>query len=242
MQPFFSHALAPLALALALSLAAPTHLAHAAVFDAADTLPPGAAALGGFTEIMIADPTSEGLEARGRYGLNEDWNLGANLGTGSKSKRFRMGLEAVFNLLPDWAGQLGLSFLGSSTYLRRDTGGGVQFRVGPMLHKRFNGFTGYPANAYLALPWYVDVRGSTLTTGSQVVLGSNFDIARDGRYYLDAELGLRLAKADSYVVFGMGMRIGELSFTGNSERREQQKKRPSPPREKEWTDEDFDQP
>ena len=70
------------------------------------------------------------------------------------------------------------------------------------------------------------------------MVGSDFDISEGGRYYMDAELGLRLAKADSYVVFGVGMRLGELSFTKKGEQPMSEKKS-SGSKEKELTDEDF---
>lgn len=103
-----------------LLLAAAPLAAHATVFDAADLLPPNSGALSTMGEILLTDPTSEGIEAHGRYGLNEDWNVGAIIGTGTKEKNFRMGGQGVFNLLPDWEKQLGLSFLGNALYLRRN--------------------------------------------------------------------------------------------------------------------------
>jgi|GEM_PF-635980 len=196
----------------ALALALLTHPAHAAVFDAADILPQNAGAIGAFTELLLSDPTSEGVEARARYGLSDAWNIGANIGGGSKSKKFRMGAEAVFNALPDWEGQLGLSGIASATYLRRFDGGGMQFRIGPMIHKRLTGWTGLPANIYLAIPWYQEIRGSTFTSGTQLVLGTDFDIAEAGRFYAVAELGIKLAKTDSYILLGAGTRLGDLAF------------------------------
>ena len=55
---------------------------------------------------------------------------------------------------------------------------------------------------------------------------------------MDAELGLRLAKSDSYVVFGVGMRLGELAFIKKGEKAPEKKKNPDS-KEKELTDDDF---
>jgi hypothetical protein len=226
-----------LLLALALTASLPS---QAAVFDAADILPQNAGAIGGFGELLISDPTSEGVEARARYGLSNDWNVGAHIGTGSKSRKFRLGAEAVFNLLPDWEGQLGLSFIGSATYLRRNDGG-LQTRIGPMIHKRFTSFGDLPANIYLALPWYQEIRGSTFTSGTQLVIGSTFDVVPDGRFYAVAELGAKLAKTDSYVLLGVGTRLGNLSFTRNETGRPSKvPARGGGKKSDEYTDEDFE--
>lgn len=224
------------ALALAL-LALP---AHAAVFDAADILPQNAGAIGAFTELLLSDPTSEGVEARARYGLSDAWNVGANIGGGSKGKKFRMGVETVFNALPDWEGQLGLSAIASATYLRRGDGG-MQFRIGPMVHKRFTGWTGLPANVYLAIPWYQEIRGSTFTSGTQLVIGSDFDIAEAGRFYAVAELGIKLAKTDSYILLGAGTRLGDLAFNRGAAggKKSGVPNRGGGKRDDEYTDEDF---
>ncbi len=225
--------------------------AQAAVFDAADILPQNSGAVSGFTEIILSDPTSEGLEARGRYGLSDDWNLGLNLGAGSKNKKFRIGGEAVFNLLPDWEGQVGVSILANAVYLRRYDTGGLQTRIGPMVHKRVTAWNGYPANIYLAIPWYQEIRGSTFSSGTQLVLGTVFDIAQASRYYAGAEVGIKLAKTDSYILLGLGARLGDLKFN----RGEESKKGNVPARagnrasksgsntggtKDEYTDEDFE--
>lgn len=229
---------------VALLLASLTLPAHAAIFDAADILPQNSGAVGGFGEILLSDPTSEGVEARGRYGLSDDWNVGVSLGSGSKSKKFRLGGEGVYNLLPDWDGQIGLSFIATAIYLRRMDGGGLQTRIGPMVHKRITAWNGYPANIYLAIPWYQEIRGSTFTSGTQLVLGTVFDIAEGGRFYAVAEVGLKLAKTDSYLLVGAGARLGDLAFNrGDSAA----KKSGVPSRGKtsgsddELTDEDFKQ-
>jgi len=223
----------------ALSLALFSLPTQAAVFDAADILPQNAGAIGAFGELLLSDPTSEGVEARARYGLTDAWNLGVNIGGGSKAKKFRMGGEAVFNLLPDWEGQLGLSFLGSATYLRRMDGGGMQFRIGPMVHKRFEGWGGLPANIYLAIPWYQEIRGSTFTSGTQLVVGSAFDIAEEGRFHMVTELGIKLAKTESYILVGVGTRLGDLAFNRGAASGAKKSGVPRRGGEDEYTDEDF---
>lgn len=220
--------------------------AQAAVFDAGDILPKNAGAISGFGEILLSDPTSEGIEARGRYGLNEDWNVGAMIGTGTKEKNFRMGGEAIYTLLPDWEGQVGLSFLGDAVYLRRYETGGLQMRVGPLLHKRITGWGGLPADLHTGLFWQIEARQDHLTSGTQIELGSNFDLSEAGRYYMGAELGIKLAKTDSYILVGFGMRLGDLAFHPKEKHDEALPAQPKRGRGKgnnsksdDYTDEDF---
>jgi hypothetical protein len=216
--------------------------ARATVFDAADLLAPNAGAVSAMGEILLSDPTSEGVEMHGRYGLSEEWNVGAILGTGSKDKNFRFGGQGVFNLLPDWEGQLGLSFVGTALYLRRYDTGGLQVQVGPLLHKRITGWGGLPANLHFGLLWQLEARQDHLTSGTQLVVGSDFDVGSASRYYMSTELGVRLAKADSYVLLGFGMRLGDLAFTPRHERHEGLRSgehRRSRARDTDYTDEDF---
>lgn len=219
-------------------LFAPT-LSQAAVFDSADILPHNSGAAGVFGEILISDPTSEGVELQGRYGLNDDWNVKGIMGFGSKTKRFRLGGEAVYNIIPDWEGQLGFSALGSVTYINRGEflGGGLQLRVAPMVHKKITTWADLPATLYAALPFYFEGRGGKYNTGSQFVLGSLWDLSDTSRTYLSTEVGVRLAKAESYLLVGFGVRIGELRFVRKGEKASPNKAPPSG--QKDFTDADF---
>jgi hypothetical protein len=224
-------ALSALTLALLLPLSS-----QAAIFDAADILQQNSGAVGVFGEILLSDPTSEGAEVRGRYGLSDDLNVAAILGVGSKGKQFRFGGEAVYNFIPDWDGQLGFSALASALYLERFSSGGVQLRVGPMLHKKFEGFGLNPAIVYFGLPFYFEGRSGHYDTGAQIVLGGLFDIADQGRFYASGEAGVKLSKSDSYILAGVGVRFGELRFY---KREKGSHGGSSGSREKEYRDEDF---
>lgn len=186
--------------------------AHAAIFDAGDFLPAEAVTLGAFGEIILNNPAGEGAEARARYGLSDDMNVGAFLGTGSKNRRFRFGAEGVYNFIPDWEGQLGISALATAMYLKRETSSGVQLRVAPLLHKKVEALNGNPATLFLSLPYYLEARSGSLTSASQLVLGAVFDVNREGRWYLASEAGLKLSRSESYVLLGGGYRFGELKL------------------------------
>lgn len=195
---------------LTLLLSAP---ASAAIFDAPDMLKENAGAIGAFGEILLSDPTSEGAELRGRYGISEEWNVGAHLGVGSNGKKLRFGGEGIYNVLPDWEGQVGLSILGGASYIRRFTSGGVQFRVAPVMHKKFlTPWADLPATAYLGVPLVFEARSGNYTTGAQFVLGSLFDLSSASRFYVGGEAGIKIAKSESYILLGVGARLGELRF------------------------------
>jgi hypothetical protein len=189
---------------------------QAAIFDAPDILPANSGAVGVFGEMLLNDPTSEGAEVRGRYGFSDEWNFGVNLGTGSRGKQFRFGGETVFNIIPDWEGQVGLSALASLTILERLGSTGVQTRLGLMAHKKFDSFTGHPATGYLAIPFYLEGRKGTYTTGGQFVVGSLWDINSQSRFFASTELGIKIGNAESYALLGMGFRLGELRFQKRS--------------------------
>jgi hypothetical protein len=209
---------------------------RASIFDAPDILQENSGALGAFGELLLSDPTSEGIEVHGRYGLSDDLNVAAILGTGSKGKKLRFGGEAVLNFIPDYEGQLGLSALGTALYLDRLNTGGLQMRVGLMAHKKFRGFGLNPAIVYFAIPFYLEGRKGNYTTGSQLVLGSLLDLTDTGRYYMDAEAGVKLGKSDSYILAGVGVRFGELKFEKRT------RGTPSNPQnrgDRDYRDEDF---
>lgn len=195
--------------ALLLALILPL-TSQAAIFDAPDILPENSGAVSTFGELLLSDPTSEGLEARGRYGLSEDMTTSLILGTGTDSKRLRFGGELVYNFIPDWEGQLGISGLTSLQYLKRYTSGGVQFRLGLILHKKVEGVNGYPTTFYGAIPFQLDARDDSVKSGSQIVLGSLVDFSPN--FYAAGEGGVKIGNADSYIMLGAGFRFGEVRF------------------------------
>ncbi len=209
---------------------------QASLFDASDILPRNSGSASVLGEMILNDPTSEGVEARGRYGLSSEWNVGAILGTGSDGKSTRIGGEAVYSILPDWEGQIGLSALGGATITNRLGSAGLVMRAAIMGHKKVTGWGGLPASVYLGVPFQIEARKGSYTTGWQMVLGSLFDLEDSGRFYMGLEGGLSLSKAESYVLLGAGLRLGDLRFErkrssgGNSGNRA---------KDEEYTDEDF---
>ncbi|MGZ3710835.1 MAG: hypothetical protein ACXVBE_03725, partial [Bdellovibrionota bacterium] len=92
-------------------------------------------------------------------------------------------------------------------------------------------------------PFYLEARSGTYTSGSQLVLGSTFDVSEGKRFYVTGEGGIRLAKSESYVLLGFGMRLGELRFDrkerGEGKEPERKERKGTNKGEKEYRDEDF---
>ena len=133
-------------------------------------------------------------------------------GSAARAGSFGWAAEAVYNVIPDYEGQFGFSALGSATYLESYGVGGMQFRVGPMVHKKIATWNGMDANLFLALPLYFDARAGAYNFGSQLAFGSLWDVNDLHRTYVSTEAGIRLAHADSYIAVGIGFRFGELRF------------------------------
>ena len=184
-------------------------ISRASVFDAADFLAHRNAAVSALGELILTNPTSEGVEIHGRYGLSRDWNVGAMLGAGSANKQFRLGAEAVYNFFPDTREQMGFSLIGSVIFLDRHSKMGLQLRLGPMAHRKYVLFDDLPAEAYLALPFYYETRGTGSSFGSQFVLGSLLEFTRDHHWYVDGEVAARITKAESYLLVGAGYRFDD---------------------------------
>lgn len=199
--------------------------ASAAVFDAADFLPMNGTTFGAFGEIILNDPAGEGIEARARHGWTDDLNVAALIGTGSKNRRFRFGGEAAYSFIPDYDGQFGLTALATAMYLRRETSGGIQLRLAPLLHKKVDGWNGLPATLFLSLPYYAEARSGSFTTGSQFVFGAIFDVNKKGHSYIASEFGLKISRSETYVLLGAGFRFGEIKLRKASRGGEDEKDR-----------------
>ena len=216
-------------------------ISQATIFDAPDILAPKNSSLSGVGEILLSDPTSDGFEVHGRHGLNEDWNLGAVIGGGTKDKRFRLGGEAVYIIFPDTRGQFGFSIISSAMLLQRTSSTGLQLRMGPMGHKKFTAFNGLPGLVYAALPFYFEARSGHYTTGTHIVVGSLIDLTHDHRFYAGGEVGIRISKYESYLLAGVGFRFGELKIEVEEKEKpaKNHPKSSEEPEEREYRSEDF---
>lgn len=184
---------------LVISLAAP-QFAWAVLFDAPSIYEPGKFGVGLASEVLLSNPSSEGLELRVSYGVTRNFTTEGLVGIGSDSRRFRVGSQNTLSIYPDADGQIGVAVLLKGIYLRRPSRGVFIGSTGPMIHEKFDAFV--PLNTFLALPFSIELDSGRYFTGSQLVLGT---VAEFNKFFGTLELGLGMAKMQSYVSFGAGV-------------------------------------
>lgn len=182
-------------------------LAEAIVVDSADVLEGGDFSIGLDTEVLLSNPSSEGLEVRAKYGVSDNLNSQAIFGIGSDYRRMRFGVNNVLSIYPDAEGQLGVSALLGGLYLRRYSHTVFVAHAGPMIHKRFTEWA-VPFNAFLAWPFAIELDSGRYFTGSQLVAGS---ILEFDRLLVPLELGIGLGHMETYVAAGVTFRFGDRS-------------------------------
>ncbi len=194
-----------------LATIAPNPVTHAAIFDSADFIGKGSHSAGVFGDIVLSNPSGEGIEGRYKWGLDDYLNLEALVGAGSDTRKFRAGGQVDYNILPDVAGQPGISAIGGGMLLKRDveneTKTGVRFTLTPLIHKGVDGLNGLPMLLYLGIPWSLTFQSGSYVASSEVGFGALVDIDHDHSWFVDSEAGFTLAKGESYIMIGVGSRF-----------------------------------
>lgn len=194
---------------LALAVLPPQSRASS-LFDAAEIADPGDLSFGLNTEVLLSNPTSEGVEIRAKYGLTSILTTQAIVGLGSGHRKFRVGVQNVFNVFPDTQGQIGVSAILSGLYLRRSNRGVAVVTAGPMIHERVEG-AAIPLNFYFAWPFEIELDSGRYFTGSQLVFGA---VGGFGHWFAATDIGLGLAGRESYFALGGGYSFGRAPATG----------------------------
>ena len=176
----------------------------APLLDAADHLEGGGFSAGLGAELLLSNPSSEGLEVRAKYGVTDNLNTQAILGIGSDHRKFRIGANNILAIFPDDEGQIGVSAVLGGLYLRREQRGTFVATAGPMLHKRWSDWA-VPFNAFFAWPFGIELDSGRYFTGSQLVVGS---ILEWPALRLPLELGIGLGKMETYVAAGLMVNFG----------------------------------
>jgi len=200
------HKLIFLLLGLVLSLVA-SSVTQAAIFDAADYIEPGRYSLGAYGEFLLNNPSGEGIEIRGKRGINDMVNVEPFIGFGNKNRGFRFGAAVPINFFPDAASQPGISLLLTAQHLKRETYSALQFSAAPLFHKTVEGVDQLPLNLFLGFPFSLELFDGSYKTGLQLAFGGLYDMTRDGTYFLASEAGVSLNKSESLVLLGGGIRF-----------------------------------
>lgn len=184
--------------------------AATSLFTAPEIIDPTDLSIGLNGEILLSNPSSEGVELRVKYGLTSIMTTEAIVGLGSNHRKFRVGVQNVFNVFPDVDGQIGVSAIVSGLYLRRADRGVAVITAGPMIHERVEGTI--PLNFYFAWPFEIELDSGRYFTGSQLVFGAVGGLG--GQWFMASDVGLGLAGRESYFALGGGYNFGMLPATG----------------------------
>jgi hypothetical protein len=208
--------------------------AHAAIFDSADFLKQGGHSVGAAGDIVLNDPSGEGLEGRYKWGTEEYINLEGILGIGSDTRRFHVGTQVDYNFIPDISGQPGVSAIAGATLMKRTVGDdrktALVFTLGPLIHKQVDGLNGLPMILYLGLPWSLNFQTGSYYAATQLAFGALTDVTRNHAWYFCSEAAMSLSKSESYILVGLGMRFtgfDNKSSATHEDRHEKRKLRPT---------------
>lgn len=204
--------------------------AEAAVqFDLPEYAPGGQYSTGALGEVLVSDPTSEGIEARFKYGIYDWMNIQGVMGIGSDYRQFRAGAQGTIRVFRESGYLPSVSFQFSPYYIERgdgptltdeegnefvDTNGKIQINAGVFVHRYF-GLAGFPVNTYLSVPLAIELIDGRYKTGYQAILGSVFTLRHNKNYFVTGEFGLGLANMETYVAIGGGRRFGGTGHVPN---------------------------
>ena len=176
--------------------------AEAGVFDLPSFVNPGQYSVGLEPEVAISNGTGAALNLKPRIGHTDFLSWEGLIGTGSGSRKFRIGLTADFDWFPDVDAQPGIATPLYMEYYRIDTDGLFTFGAKPMVYKTFKGKEASYI-PFLAVPLGWGLRNSTLQGTVQVALGSMFQFPNSDHWRFTAEVGFNAANSYSYISGGV---------------------------------------
>jgi hypothetical protein len=183
-------------------------VAQAAIFDAADYLSPSQQSIGILGDMLLSNPSGEGVEAHFKQGINQLVNAEAFAGMGSSNRKFRAGGQANINFFPDSEGQIGISLLSGGSFIKREAAKAMEFHLTPLFHKEVDGFNGNPVNLYLGVPLFIELSQGRYITGSQVAFGGQWDLNQKRKWFAVSEAAISFNHAETYIALGIGTRFG----------------------------------
>jgi len=193
----------PFLLILLLLAAAALHArqSHAGVFDLPSFLEAGQWSFGVEPEVIISNGTGAGINFKPRFGVNNNLNWQAIIGTGTGSRKFRIGAIADFEWFPDHEKQPGIATPFMVKYSRVDDDGVLAIGVMPLLYKSFDG-EGGRYTPFISFPIGWDMRSAKVTGFTQVALGSLFKLPTMEKFKYVLEAGFNIHQSHSYISGG----------------------------------------
>ena len=143
------------------------------------------------------------------YLYNESTSFRAHLGAGTVD--FHTGGSIKFVPFPDIENQPALGVRGGLFLVRDANESNIAFQLAPLASKKIESdhglFTPYGSLAFSYITWREKKR-----TGTQLIVGSDFQYNKDDELKFGAELGISLNDSYSYI-------LGSFSWTFGSQRR-----------------------
>jgi len=173
---------------------------QADVFNTTRFVLPGQFAIGLESEISFSDGAGLSGNLRYTHGLTDLSNAYLTLGSGNGTKRFRVGSGVVFDFFPDVDGQPGIGVSAHGTYYRLESGGRLELKVTPYLHKTF--LVGdNELDPFLAFPLGIGFGTGGYQTVINVAVGTLFEHSQHFSFVL--ELGVAIQNTSTYFSGGI---------------------------------------
>jgi hypothetical protein len=176
--------------------------ASAGIFDLPSFIDPGKLSVGIEPEVIISKPTGAGFNVKPRLGISDLLNVEGIIGTGTGSRKFRIGAIAGFDWFPDVGNQPGIATPIKVEYLRFEDDGVLSYGVQPLVYKTFKGDAG-DFTPFVALPIGWNLRNSKNQGFMQVAFGSMFKLPENNNYRFVLEAGFNINHSYSYISGGV---------------------------------------
>jgi hypothetical protein len=200
---YYRAALLVLSLCSAL-IAAPAARAET-VFNTPHFVAPGDWAVGLEPVLVLSDGAGVGINARYTQGITDLLDASAIVGTGSGPRRFRIGGNVVFDVVPDLPGQPGIGIAGQAVYYRLPDSGQLETTAIPYIHKAFpvatEGGGTAEVDPFIAVPVGIAFTDGTYHAISNVSIGASFKNVEHLRYIF--EFGVNINHSESYFSGGI---------------------------------------
>lgn len=158
-------------------------------------------AVGVEPEILLTGGTGLGFNLKYTHGISDMINTTAIIGTSDSSRRFRTGVNLVFDFFPDAAGQPGIGMGIQALYFRlKDSRNQIELTAIPYIHKTFMSES-REIEPFISFPLGIALSSGRYETISLINIGSLFK-ATDHFWYC-AEFGIAINHTQTYFSGGI---------------------------------------
>jgi hypothetical protein len=175
--------------------------AQAGVFNIPHFVEPGNFALGLEPELFLTPSAGVGFNAKYTQGLNDLMNFQAIIGTGGGPRRFRVGGNVTWDIVPDIEGQPGIGLATQAVYFRVPDAGRLELTGIPYIHKTFPQAGGEAIDPFFAFPIGFAFSDGNYQAISTAVIGALWK--KSENFSFSTELGININHAATYFSGGI---------------------------------------